>query len=213
MKKGTTILRAARTSAAPRRAPGRPREFNAEKALERALRVFWERGYEGASLRDLTEAMGINRPSVYAAFGNKERLFRRALERYAETDASYVREGLREATARRAVEKVLLGAAEALSDPSHPRGCLMVQGALACGTESRGIQRELCALRAEGEAALRERLERAKQEGDLRSDADAAELAAYVMVVLHGMSVQAVGGASRERLQGIVERAMRAWPS
>jgi AcrR family transcriptional regulator len=195
------------------RAPGRPRGFDPERALQQALGVFWRQGYEGASLRELTKAMGINRPSMYAAFGNKERLFRRVLDRYASESASYVREGLERPTARGAVEAILLGAAEELSAAGHPRGCLLVQGALACGRESQRIQRELCSRRGEGELAIRQRLERAKTQGDLAPDADAGELAGYVMAVLHGMSVEAVSGASREKLRGIARRAMQAWPA
>jgi AcrR family transcriptional regulator len=192
------------------RAPGRPRAFDPDQALDQAMRVFWERGYEGASLADLTKAMRINRPSMYSAFGNKEKLFRKVLERYTSDSANYVRDGLQEPTARGVVKKILFGAAEALSAPGKPRGCLLVQGALACGAGSRGIQRELCARRAAGEALIRQRLERAKLEGDLAAEAKPAQLASYVVAVLNGMSVQAVGGASREKLRGIAERAMRA---
>ncbi|HME13548.1 MAG TPA: TetR/AcrR family transcriptional regulator [Candidatus Acidoferrum sp.] len=195
------------------RPPGRPRAFDPEKALERALRVFWERGYEGASLAGLTRAMKINRPSMYAAFGNKEQLFRKVLDRYAQEVGSHVHDGLREATARGAIEKILFDSAEALVSTGHPRGCLLVQGALACGAESRGIQRELCARRGAGEALIRQRLERAKVEGDLAAEADPAELASFVATVLNGMSVQAAGGADAKKLRGIAERAMQAWPS
>jgi AcrR family transcriptional regulator len=194
------------------RAPGRPRGFAPERALEKALRVFRQHGYEGASLADLTKAMGINRPSMYATFGNKQDLFRKALDRYAATVAGYVNEGLKEPTARQAVERILRGSADLLSDPRQPRGCLLVQGALACGDESKAVQRELCARRAAGEAAIRERLETARAEGDLLTSAEPAELAGYVTAVLHGMSVQATSGASREKLRGIAERAMHAWP-
>jgi AcrR family transcriptional regulator len=194
------------------RSPGRPLGFAPERALDKALRVFWAHGYEGASLTDLTEAMGINRPSLYATFGNKEKLFRKVLDRYAEDSASYVREGLLAPTAREAVEKILFGAADLQSAPGNPRGCLLVQGALACGDEAQAVRRELCARRAAGEGAIRERLERAKTEGDLADGVDAAELAGYVITVLHGMSVQAVSGASGEKLRAIAERAMAAWP-
>ncbi len=110
------------------RAPGRPRGFDPEKALGRALRVFWKHGYEGASLADLTEAMGINRPSMYAAFGNKEELFRKVLDRYGKSTGVYQQEALNEATAHGAVKKILLGAADALGDARNPRGCLLLQG-------------------------------------------------------------------------------------
>src|SRR5579872_3132902 len=121
---------------------GRPRAFDAEKALDRALQVFRRKGYEGASLTDLTQAMGIERPSLYAAFGNKETLFRRALDRYAEMTMSFLQRAAREKTARGFVETLLRGAAELQTNPTSP-GCLTVHGALACGDESEPIRQEL----------------------------------------------------------------------
>jgi AcrR family transcriptional regulator len=196
----------------PVRVPGRPRAFDPEKALDKALRVFWEHGYEGASLADLTKAMGINRPSVYATFGNKEQLFRKALDRYAESAAAFGPEALGGPTARRAIEKMLFAAADLLSDPKYPHGCLLVQGALACGDESKSVRQELSSRRAAGETAIRKRLERGRAEGDLSSDVDTAELASYITTVHNGMSVQATGGATRQKLRSIAERAMCAWP-
>src|SRR6516164_184968 len=117
-------------------AGGRPRTFDTEKALDRALTVFWRKGYEGTTLPELTRAMGINRPSLYAAFGNKEMLFRKVMDRYAEGPAAYVREALEEPTARRVAERLLTGAVSLLADPRNPRGCLVVHGALACGDEA-----------------------------------------------------------------------------
>ena len=191
---------------------GRPREFDVEKALDRALKVFWRKGYEGASLSQLTRAMGINRPSLYAAFGNKEALFRKALDRYAEGPAAYVREALDEPTARAVAERLLGGTIDVLTDPRNPRGCLMVQGALACGEAAESVRRELASRRASGEGALRRRFERARAEGDLPADSDPADLARYVATVIHGMSVQAAGEASREELRRVAEMALRAWP-
>jgi AcrR family transcriptional regulator len=191
---------------------GRPREFDVEKALDRALKVFWRKGYEGASLSQLTRAMGINRPSLYAAFGNKEALFRKALDRYAEGPTAYVRDALDEPTARAVAERLLEGTIDALTDPRNPRGCLMVQGALACGEAAESVRRELASRRASGEGALRRRFERARTEGDLPADSDPADLARYVATVIHGMSVQAAGGAGREELRRVAELALRAWP-
>jgi AcrR family transcriptional regulator len=191
----------------------RPREFDIDKALDRALKVFWRKGYEGASLADLTEAMGINRPSLYAAFGSKEELFRKAVDRYVEGPAAYVREALSEPTARAVAERWLRGSVELLGDKHHPRGCLVVQGALACSAETDSIRKELNARRAAGEAALRRRFERAIAEGDLPANADAADLARFLAMVTQGMSVQAAGGASRDELQRVAEIAMRAWPT
>jgi AcrR family transcriptional regulator len=192
---------------------GRPRAFDLDAALDRALQVFWRKGYEGTSLSDLTTAMGINRPSLYAAFGNKANLFRKALDRYAEGPAAYTYKALDEPTARAVVERLLCGVVDLLADPCTPQGCLAVQGALACGDAADAIRRELIARRAAGEEALRQRLERATSDGDLPADADAADLARYITTVSQGMAVQAAGGASREELRRVVEMALRAWPA
>ena len=192
---------------------GRPREFDVEKALDRALRVFWRKGYEGASLPDLTKAMGINRPSLYAAFGNKEELFRKALDRYAEGPAAYVREALNEPSARAVADRLLGGALDLATDRRNPRGCLMVQGALACGEAAESVRRELAARRAATEAAVRRRFERAHAEGDLPAGADPAALARYVLAVIQGMAVQTASGAKCEELRQVVALALRAWPT
>jgi AcrR family transcriptional regulator len=206
---GLTARATVRTAAAH---VGRPLGFDPEKALEAALRVFWTKGYEGTALSDLTAAMGINRPSIYATFGNKEALFRKALDRYNARMTGYTAEALKEPTARAVAERLMVGTADLLSCPGNPKGCLMVQGALACGEESDPIRKELILRRTTGEAALRERFERAKLEGDLPAGADAGDLARYVMAVMHGMSVQSAGGATRKKLQGVIDLALRAWP-
>ena len=192
---------------------GRPRAFDIDTALDRALQVFWRKGYEGTSLSELTKAMGINRPSLYAAFGNKEALFRKALDRYAEGPAAYTRAALDEPTARAVVERLLRGLVDLLTDPCTPQGCLAVQGALACGDAADSIRRELISRRVAGEAALRQRFEGGIADGDLPSDADPADLARYVVTITQGMAVQAAGGASPEELRRVVEMALRAWPA
>jgi AcrR family transcriptional regulator len=192
---------------------GRPRKFDADAALDSALRVFWHRGYEGATLDDLTTAMGINRPSLYAAFGNKEQLFRKALDRYLAGPAGFIREALNEPTARAVAGRVLAGSVAALTDSRNPRGCLAVQGALACGEAAESIRQELAARRDSGLTALQRRFERAVQEGDLRADVDCGCLARYLMTVMQGMSVQAAGGASRDDLSRVAELAMKSWPT
>jgi AcrR family transcriptional regulator len=192
--------------------PGRPREFDPDTALDRAMEVFWRQGYEGASLSDLTRAMGINKPSLYAAFGDKAGLFRRAVDRYLAGPAGYVGQALNAPTARGVTERIWRGAVERLTGPRHPRGCLAVQGALACGEETNGVRAELAAVRAAGETKVRERFERAKREGDLPPDVNAADLAKFVVTVLYGLSVQAAGGATRAQLGRVVDIALRAWP-
>jgi len=191
---------------------GRPRAFDTDRALDRALRVFWQKGYEGTSLSDLTRAMDINRPSLYAAFGNKAALFRKVLDRYAEGPASYVREALNEPTARAVVERLLRGAARLQTDPRNPRGCLIVQGALSCSKGADSARRGLSAHREAGEAEIRARLTRAKADGDLPPDSSPAALARYVVTVMRGMAVEAAGGASRKELLRVVQMALRAWP-
>lgn len=191
---------------------GRPRAFDTEAALDQALNVFREKGYEGASLADLTAAMGINPPSLYAAFGNKQALFGKALDRYAEKQAGFYEDALSRPTAREAVEALLAGAVDMATDAKTPRGCLLVSGALACGEEADPVRDELARRRREGEQALRRRLERAKAEGDLPADAHPADLARYVTTVLQGLAVQAAGGAKRADLRRVADLALRAWP-
>jgi len=192
---------------------GRPRAFDIDKALDRALQVFWRKGYEGTSLLDLTRAMGINRPSLYAAFGNKEALFRKAIDRYIEGPACHVREALDEPTACAVVERLLYQSIDLVTDRRNPRGCFMVQGALACGDTADCIRRELAKRRAASEAALRQRFERAIFEGDLPPDTNPADLARYVVTIMHGMAVQAVGGTSRDELRKVAAMVMRVWPA
>ena len=190
---------------------GRPREFDCEKALDLALHVFWRKGYEGASMADLTEAMGITKPSLYAAFGNKEELFRKALDRYVEGPGRYFQVALLKPTAREVVASLLYEAADALTNPDTP-GCLSVQGALCCGEAAQTIKQELMARRAAGEDDIRRRFERAIAEGDLPADSDAADLARYISAVMQGMAVQAAGGVGRDQLRKIADLTMRNWP-
>jgi AcrR family transcriptional regulator len=195
------------------RPTGRPLSFHPDKALDRALDVFWRKGYEGASLSDLTKAMRINRPSLYAAFGDKEKLFRKVLDRYAEGPASHSRAALQETTSRAVVERLLYGTADMLTSADNPRGCLWVQGALACGNGADSVRKELISRRLGGEVALRRRLKRAIIDGDLPPDANLASLARYIAIIIQGMSVQAASGASRSQLRGIIDIALESWPA
>ncbi|MCC7351177.1 MAG: TetR/AcrR family transcriptional regulator [Phycisphaerales bacterium] len=191
---------------------GRPRLFNPDKALDAALMLFWRHGYEGTSLAALAEAMDINMPSLYGAFGNKESLFRKALVRYIERPASYLSNALKTPDVRLAIRKMFQGAIDMVMEPGHPDGCLLVQGALASGPASEWVRRELSQRRAGAEAAVRRRLERAVDEADLPASTDPARLARYLITVLWGMSVQAAGGATREQLLDISNHALRALP-
>lgn len=192
-------------------AVGRPRTFDIDQALDDALEVFWRRGYEGASVADLTEAMGIGAPSLYAAFGNKEALFRKALGRYVERRSAAITAALAAPRARDAIERTLRTMADMLTDPECPRGCMTVQGALTCEESPDVIREALSAERAQGEAAIRRRLERAAAEGDLPAGADPVTLARFVATVAQGMCVQSSGDATRAQLHAVVDMAMRAW--
>src|ERR1700686_2564856 len=133
---------------------GRPRGFAEDAALDAAMRVFWEKGYEGATLADLTEAMRINRSSLYASFGDKEAIFRMAMARYAEGPAAYLKKALQEPTVRAVVEALLRGALELLTEPRNPRGCLSVQGALAVGSDAEPLKQAMIEWRKQGGSAL-----------------------------------------------------------
>jgi AcrR family transcriptional regulator len=191
---------------------GRPLGFDPDTALEKAMLLFWRNGYEGASLSDLTETMGINRRSLYAFFGNKETLFRRAVDRYLAGPGAFIAEALTASTAREVAARLLHGAADAYTMPGCPHGCLLVQGVLVAGVEAEPARRELAARRADGVAALRQRFVRAVSDGDLPPGADPAGLADYVNAVGQGISVQAVGGASREELHRVADQALRLLP-
>jgi AcrR family transcriptional regulator len=191
---------------------GRPRAFDADRALDRALAIFWRNGYEGASLPALTKAMGINRPSLYAAFGNKEALFRKAVERYERGPAGYTYKAIRKPTARAVVEALLAGIVALLTTPKNPGGCLMVQGALASGKNANHVRQDLASRRAAGVSAIRRRFQRAIDEGDLPATADAQGLARFVATVMHGLAVQAASGASRKELLRVKDMFLRMWP-
>jgi len=192
---------------------GRPRAFDTDGALERAMQVFWRLGYEGASLTELTRAMGINAPSLYAAFGNKEGLFKAVLDHYAARQERCMAEVLAAPTAREAVERLLYGLIDLATDPEEPPGCLLLQGGLACGATAPGIPEELMRRRSRLEEALLARFVRARDAGDLPSAADPAALARYFAVVCNGIAVQAASGADRDDLRQIALLALRALPT
>ena len=191
---------------------GRHREFDVDKALDAALCVFWRKGYEGTSYVDLTEAVGVERPALYAAFGNKEALFRQALERYNERFLSYIPEALALPTAREVAAHALRKAVELNTLFDDQRGCLGVNGVLAGSDSAEPVRQALIEFRANGEAQLRERFERAQAEGDLPASSKPAALAAFLMAVMHGIAVQAKAGFSREILEAVAEQALLAVP-
>jgi AcrR family transcriptional regulator len=191
---------------------GRPRQFDPETALDQVLDVFWRQGYEGTSMADLTQATGVNKPSLYALYGNKEALFRLAVDRYIDGPMAFVKAALEEPSARKGVEALLRGFASSVSGANNPQGCLTVQGALACGPESEPICQELTRRRLMSQSALIERLRRARAEGELPESASPDELGRYFDTVAQGLAVQGKAGATERDLQRIVDLALRAWP-
>ena len=188
---------------------GRPREFDEDAALEAAMRVFWGKSYEGTTMADLTEAMGINRSSMYAAFGDKESLFRRVMERYLGEPMTYIRQALAQPSLRAVVAGLIQGTAEFLAAPANPRGCLLIQGALACGTDAEPVKQAVIGWRKSGEEAIRNRLERARSEGELPREIQPADFARYLSSVMAGLGIQAANGATRAELRRVARIALR----
>jgi AcrR family transcriptional regulator len=190
---------------------GRPRTFDEQEALDRAVETFWRQGYEGTSITDLTTAMGVNKPSLYAVFGGKADLFRRVITRYAEHDMAYARAALEEPTAVLVVRRFLRDNVVALTREDRPAGCLSIQGGLSCSAENTGIAEFLAASRLAGEKALADRFRVAVEQDDLPSDSDPDALARFVMVVSEGHAVHAAAGIGREALQQSADIAERAF--
>ena len=191
---------------------GRHREFDVDKALDAVLDVFWSRGYEGASYTDLTRATGVERPGLYSAFGNKEAMFGLALDRYYAHYLAYFPDALEQPTSRLVVEHIMRGAAELHTRFPDRRGCLGVLGAIVGPESVAPIQKTLRDTRATGEAALVRRLEQAREQEDLPQNANCDALAAFVMTILSGMSVQARNGVDRATLEAVAEQALSTWP-
>jgi AcrR family transcriptional regulator len=192
---------------------GRRREFDEDEALEAALSMFWQKGYEGTSFDDLSKATGVARPGLYAAFGNKESLFLKAVDLYESRYLGFMSEALAEPTSRKVVERILQGCAVLHTWDAAHTGCLGLNGALACSDDAESVRLELVERRAASQLALRRRLERAQREGDLPESAKCAVLASFVMAVSQGMAVQAKAGASRRTLEALANHVLSTWPS
>jgi len=188
---------------------GRPRVFNMDEALDKALEIFWKRGYEGTSIGELSEKLGVNKPSLYAAFGNKEELFKKVLSKYTAGPVSFIRDVVNEPTAFKVAESFLYKSAEFLTDSQNPKGCMIVQAALSSAESSDQIKDLLIGFRAEYERSLAVRFEKAKKEGDLSTEMDPEYLAKYLATLHQGMSVQATSGATKEELLKISKLALQ----
>jgi AcrR family transcriptional regulator len=191
---------------------GRPPAFNHEEALEKAMQTFWTFGYEGTSMGVLIEAMDMNKPSIYAAFGNKETLFNKVLDKYVSGPSAFVKEAISEPTSYLVTKTFLTKAVALLTEHESPRGCMIVQGALSCGPEAKMIQKKLIAYRIHLEENFKKRFDLAKANRDLPEDTNSTALAKYVATLHQGISVQASSGASRDALMDIIDIAMQNWP-
>ncbi len=188
---------------------GRPRSFDEQAALDAAMRLFWERGYEGTSMADLTKAMNLSPPSIYAAFGDKMALFQAAAKRYAEGPGQYQAKALRESTLKEVIQALFRNSVEFLNDPDYPSGCMTLTGAMACSVEDEAAKDFLAEIRKQNEAALRGRLLQARKSGELPTDVNVGDYTRYLSTILGGLAIQAANGISKAEMKRIGDLALR----
>ena len=190
-------------------AKGRPRNFDEDQAIDSAMRVFWEKGFEGTTMTDLTDATGLSRSSIHAAFGSKEGLFLKAVERYQSGPMKYIPKALAEPTFPRAIEALFRGMVNFLSIPGNPKGCLSIHGALASGTGGDLVTQIMAEWRQTNLNLIKDRIQRAQREGELRQEVNAADYTRYVAGIMIGIGIQALSGAGRAELTRIVDMALQ----
>lgn len=188
---------------------GRPRGFDEDKAIDAAMRVFWEKSFEGTTMTDLTDATGLSRSSIHAAFGNKEGLFLKAVERYKSEWMRHIPKALAEPTLPGAIEALFRGMVNALSIPGNPKGCLSIHGALACGTDDKLVTQVMAKWRRSNENRIKERIQQAQHEGELGREVSAADYARYIATIMIGIGIQAVNGAGRAELNRTVDMTLQ----
>ncbi|MBU1755489.1 MAG: TetR/AcrR family transcriptional regulator [Alphaproteobacteria bacterium] len=191
---------------------GRPREFDIETALGAALRVFWTKGYEGASLTELTEAMGVTRPSLYAAFGNKEALFSQALDLYEKDKLAYIGQAIEQPTARAVAEYMLSGAIDTATG-GECRGCMGVIASVACQSVEPSIRDDVNRRAQSSKDAIVARMQQAVDANEFTLPVEAEAITRYLLAIMQGMSVQAQSGATKAELEQVAHSALAAWPS
>jgi len=176
------------------------------------MHLFWRRGYEATSVSDLTEAMGITPPSLYAAFGDKKRLFLETVDRYQSGPGSFAQAAFNEPTAERAMRRLMMDTIDSFFEPNNPKGCMVVLAATNCTTDSSDILDELAGRRRMAERCVGDRIAAGRAAGEIRSDADVDTLAGTIVTTLYGLSIKARDGASRAALRKVVEQVMSMWP-
>jgi AcrR family transcriptional regulator len=193
----------------PAKKMGRPRGFDEAEALDAAMNLFWERGYEGTSMADLAKAMNLSAPSIYAAFGDKRSLFGLAAKRYAEGPGQYQARALREPTLQQVLRALFKNTVDFLTKPGHPSGCMTLTGAMACSVEANSAKELMTGIRKQNEAALKNRLQQARRSGELAAEIDVSDFSRYLSTLLGGFAIQAANGASKAELKRTADMALR----
>jgi AcrR family transcriptional regulator len=188
---------------------GRPISFDKEAALEAAMLLFWERGYEGTSMADLTQAMGLNPSSIYAAFGDKHALFSLAVKRYMETRAQYATKALQEPTLEKVIRALFDNTIAFLTTPTHPPTCMTLAGAVGCSVAATPARDLMTAIRRQNELAIRKRFLRARKSGELSKDVNVDDYTRYLSTIIAGLSIQAANGATKAELKRTSQLALR----
>ena len=188
---------------------GRPISFDEDAALEAAMLLFWERGFEGASMADLTQAMGLNPSSIYAAFGDKHALFSLAVKRYLDTRAQYATEALEEQTLQKVIRALFNNTVAFLTTPGHPPTCMTLSGAMGCSVDAAPARDLMTEVRRQNEVAIRKRLLKARKSGELSKDINVDDYTRYLSSILAGLSVQAANGSTKAELKRTSRMALR----
>jgi AcrR family transcriptional regulator len=188
---------------------GRPIGFDKDEALEAAMLLFWERGYEGTSMADLTQAMGLNPSSIYAAFGDKHALFQLVVKRYMEKRAQYAGKALEEPTLERFVRALFDNTVAFLTTPGHPPTCMTLAGAVGCSVDAKPARDIMTEIRKQNQAALRQRLLKARKSGELSKDVDLDDYTRYLSAIIAGLSIQAANGSTKAELRRTAQMALR----
>lgn len=191
---------------------GRPRQFEADDTLNTIMRVFWRKGYHGTSLSDLTEATGVSRPSLYSAFGNKEAVFRKALDRYVREKLDFIDRACAAPTGRGVAEALLRGMLALQTDPREPKGCLCLVHSVGRGVEPESVRTDIMAHRQAIKNALVTRFERSRTDGDLSPSAGSLAITIFLVALLQGMALQGAAGATRHELESLIVIALAQWP-
>jgi AcrR family transcriptional regulator len=188
---------------------GRPISFDKDAALEAAMLLFWERGYEGTSIADLTRAMGLNPSSIYAAFGDKHALFSLAVKRYMETRTQYATKALEQPTLERVIHALFNSTVAFLTTPNHPPTCMTLAGAVGCSVDASPARDMMTEIRRQNESTMRERFLLAQKSGELSKDVNVDDYTRYLSTIIAGLSIQAANGSTKAELKRTSQMALR----